>query len=184
MDSIKKYDIVFKDEGYRSIQAAQGLRYVAKLCNDLKFKSVLDVGCGPSWSVLEFLGRGYRAQGIESCEYLFSQELRVPFGLGIIKKGVVTAIPFSLNSFDLVFCTDVLEHISEQDIDKAISELVRVTKKYIYCTICFNEAVCFPELKLHSTVKPREWWLAKFSQFKIKLKEYGELNEFLYVKEE
>ncbi len=180
MEECKKYDLVFKDEGYRSLEASQGLRYVAKLCADLKFTSVLDVGCGPGWSVLEFLGRGYHARGMEQCEYLFKQELRVPAGIGIVKKGVITNIPFPADSFDLVFCTDVLEHIPEKDVSKAISELVRVSKKYVFASICSTDAVCFPHLKLHATVKERAWWESEFSKFKLRCKKYGDL--YLYVK--
>lgn len=168
MDEIKKYDTVFKDEGYRSRPASQGLRYVAKLCIDYKFHTVLDVGCGPGWSVLEFLVRGKKAQGIEPCKYLFKEELRVPAGLGIVKEASATAIPFPADSFDMVFCTDVLEHIKEVDVNKALSEIVRVSKKYIFCSICSEEAQMFPDLKLHQTVRPREWWETQFAQFKLR----------------
>lgn len=179
---IKKYDTVWKDEGYRALGASQGLRYVAKLCHDIKFKTVLDVGCGPGWSVLEFLGRGYKAQGVEPCGYLFGQELRVPAGLGIVKKGSITEIPFPAESFDLTFSTDVLEHLPEEEVHQAISELVRVSKKHIFVSICSHEAVCFPHLKLHQTVKPQEWWKEQFLQFRLKRKEYGGENEHLYLK--
>ena len=183
MDEIKKYDTVFKDASYSSLQASQGLRYVAKICADFKFKSVLDVGCGPGWSVMEFLGRGYAAKGVEPCDYLFQHELRVPAGIGIVKKAPITAIPYPADSFDMVFCTDVLEHVPEADIHQAISELIRVSKKYIFASICSQEAICFPELKLHCTVKPREWWEAEFNRFKLKKKVYGEgSNEYMYIK--
>lgn len=168
MEERKKYDIAFKDEGYRSREASQGLHYVAELCTDYRFKTVLDVGCGPGWSVLEFLVRGKRAQGIEPCEYLFTQELRVLAGLGIVKKEQIISIPFPACSFDMVFCTDVLEHIQEKDINKALSELIRVSKKYVFCSICSAEAQMFPELKLHQTVKPRIWWEERFAKFKLK----------------
>lgn len=182
MEEIKKYDTVFRDEGYRSRQASQGLRYVAKLCADYKFSTVLDVGCGPGWSVLELLLRGKKAQGVEPCKYLFTQELRVPAGLGIVKEGLATAIPFPADSFDLVFCTDVLEHLPEKDVNQAISELVRISKKYVFASVCSQEAICFPELKLHQTVKPRNWWLEQFGKFKLRFIKYGDVNEYLYVK--
>ena len=180
MDEIKKYDTVFRDANYRSKEASQGLRYVAKLCADVKFGNILDIGCGPGWSVLEFLVRGHKAQGVEPCEYLFGQELRVPAGLGIVKKAPATAIPFPADSFDMVFCTDVLEHIPEKDVHQAISELIRVSKRYIFASISSQEAVCFPELKLHATVRPREWWEQQFKQFNVRpvKKDYG----YLYCK--
>lgn len=182
MDEIKKYDIVFKDVGYRSMQASQGLRYVAKLCADFKFKTVLDVGCGPGWSVIEFLLRGKEARGIEPCKYLFEQELRVPAGLGIVKQAPATLIPHPAGSFDMVFSTDVLEHIPEKDIHQSISELVRVSKKYIFCSICSEEAVMFPELKLHCTVRPRAWWEEQFSQFKLKKITVEDTLGYMYVR--
>lgn len=179
---VVKYDMVFKDEAYRSLAASQGIRYVAKVCTDLKFKSVLDVGCGPGFSVMEFLVRGHKTQGVEPCEYLHKNELRVPSALGVVKKAQIISIPFALESFDLVFCTDVLEHLPEDEVHKAISELIRVSKKYVYVTICSHEAVCFPELKLHQTVKPKDWWDIEFGKFKVKKRQYGEENEYLYCK--
>ncbi len=173
MDAIKKYDIVFKDVGYRSKEASMGLHFVEKLCNDYKFQSVLDVGCGPGWSVIDFLRRGKEAQGIEPCKYLFTQELRVPAGLGIVKEAQIISIPYPVDSFDLVFCTDVLEHVQEKDIKKAISELIRVSKKYVFCTSCVTEANMFPALKLHQTVKPVSWWKEQFEGFKIRKAELG-----------
>ncbi|MFH1328636.1 MAG: class I SAM-dependent methyltransferase [Candidatus Bathyarchaeota archaeon] len=182
MEDIKKYDIVFKDRGYRSIGASQGLHYVAKLCSDYKFKSVLDVGCGPGWSVLEFLNRGKEARGVEPCKYLFGEELRVPAGLGIVKEGAITSIPFPADSFDMVFSTDVLEHIKEVEVNKALSELVRVSKKYIFCSISSDEAICFPDLKLHQTVKPREWWEVQFAKFKLKKLKCDDTLGYMYVR--
>jgi len=181
MEEIKKYDIVFKDKGYRSRGASQGLKYVARVCADYKFHKVLDVGCGPGWSVIEFLIRGKDASGVEPCKYLFTQELRVPAGLGIVKEGPITSIPFPAESFDMVFCTDVLEHVQEKDVHQALSELVRVTKKYIFCSISSGEAEMFPDLKLHQTVKPRAWWEEQFSQFKIKKMQLGDEDNVLYL---
>ncbi|MBU2118664.1 MAG: class I SAM-dependent methyltransferase [Alphaproteobacteria bacterium] len=182
MNEIKKYDTVFRDSGYRSREASQGLRYVAKLCATYKFSSTLDVGCGPGWSVVEFLIRGKKAQGVESCEYLFKEELRVPAGLGAVKRASITEIPHPAETFDMVFCTDVLEHVPEQDVHKALSELIRVSKKYVFCSICSEEAICFPHLKLHCTVKPREWWEQQFAQFKLKKLHTGEGLEYMYVR--
>lgn len=170
MDEVKKYDIVFKDEYYRSKIGSQGLHHIEELCRDYKFKSILDVGCGPGWSVLELLMRGKDVKGVEPCEYLHSQELRILAGLGLVMKGRITAIPFPARSFDMIFCTDVMEHLKEKEIHTAIAELIRVSNKYIFCTICSSEAQMFPKLKLHQTVKPRDWWVEKFKDFKVKLK--------------
>ena len=45
--------------------------------------------------------------------------------------GSITALPFADQSFPLVSCIDVLEHLSPQDRERGISELVRVAKDAI-----------------------------------------------------
>lgn len=46
-------------------------------------------------------------------------------------KGSVLELPFSENSYDVVVSTDMLEHVSGKDRLKAISELLRVTGKFL-----------------------------------------------------
>jgi hypothetical protein len=43
--------------------------------------------------------------------------------------GDITRLQFSDNTFDLVFCAEVLEHISQ--VERAASELARVTKRHL-----------------------------------------------------
>ncbi len=51
--------------------------------------------------------------------------------------GDLTGLTFADNSFDLVFCTEVLEHIPE--LQKAVSELARVTRKHLVVGVPFNQ---------------------------------------------
>ena len=67
-----------------------------------------------------------------------------------------------------MYCTDVLEHIPECDVDQAIRELVRVSSKYIFVTLSTVPARMCPELKLHETVKPVEWWDEKWGKYRLK----------------
>lgn len=66
--------------------------------------------------------------------------------------------------FDAVICTDVLEHIPEQDLDWVIGDLFAFAGK-----IVFGGIAIYPAGKLlpdgsnaHVTLKPPEWWLEKF----------------------
>lgn len=76
------------------------------------------------------------------------------FGLEINKKALQTArknkelslvegsafdIPFKDIFFDLVFTSGVLIHISPDDLPKAVDEIYRVAKKYIWCFEYFSE---------------------------------------------
>jgi 2-polyprenyl-6-hydroxyphenyl methylase/3-demethylubiquinone-9 3-methyltransferase len=129
---------------------------------------VLDVGCGTGYSLLSFMLHNKTANGVEVCDYLLETTLHTYLKLGLVKKGRIQELPYAENSFDLVFCTDVLEHIPEVDVEKSISELVRVSKRYLFLTICTMESQMFPELKLHETVKPVEWWMEQIKKFRVK----------------
>ena len=59
---------------------------------------------------------------------------------GIDKERVINAVaenlPFEDNTFDFIFCYTVIEHV--QNVEMAIEEMIRVTKKngYIYYITC------------------------------------------------
>lgn len=48
-----------------------------------------------------------------------------------IVEGIVQDIPFPDNSFELAFTSGVLIHVSPDDLDAALSELARVSRKYV-----------------------------------------------------
>jgi len=54
------------------------------------------------------------------------------------------------------------------------------SKKYVFASICSTPAICFPELKLHPTVKPRAWWEAKFAKYNVKKVYQGQELEYIY----
>jgi len=58
------------------------------------------------------------------------------------------------------YCTDVMEHIPEQDVQKVLTNILKSAKK------CFFQISTEPDAfgaligeKLHMTVKPFEWWV-------------------------
>lgn len=54
-------------------------------------------------------------------------------------KGDVTGLNFPDDSFDLVFCAEVLEHIPTRTLDKACSELSRVTREYLLIGVPYKQ---------------------------------------------
>lgn len=66
--------------------------------------------------------------------------------------GDIRDLPFEDGSFDLVMSCEVLEHLPWEDVDKAFSELGRVSKKYVfislpYSCISFEFVIKFPYAK-------------------------------------
>jgi 2-polyprenyl-3-methyl-5-hydroxy-6-metoxy-1,4-benzoquinol methylase len=82
---------------------------------------ILDAGCGMGDMLLRL--EGYDAVGIDlSAEYV---EVCHERGLQA-QVGRVEKLPWPRDHFDMVICTDVLEHVL--DLNKAVRELLRVLK--------------------------------------------------------
>jgi ubiquinone/menaquinone biosynthesis C-methylase UbiE len=72
-----------------------------------------------------------------------------------LKPGVVSDIrklPFDEKSFDLVMACEILEHIPFEDFEKALSELYKVSRKYVlisipYITFHLDFALKIPKLR-------------------------------------
>lgn len=104
------------------------------LTKPLSPKTILDAGCGEGFSMnkLKLNGIGEKIEGIE-----YSKDA-ISFGKKLfpdltIKQGSVYELPYKDNSFDLIVCTEVLEHL--EDPKKAIKEMLRVTKKYLIISV-------------------------------------------------
>src|SRR5215216_2632659 len=89
----------------------------------------LDIGCGGGILAEEFARLGCAVTGLDLSEptlkaaRLHAQET----GLSIdYRQGTAEALPFADGAFDVVYCCDVLEHVSKPD--KVIAESARVLK--------------------------------------------------------
>lgn len=95
--------------------------------------TVLDVGCKDGL-LLES----------SSDKTVFSVGLDINLAsLKSVKFPVVNAtaenLPFKDKTFDLVVCAEVLEHLTHSELENAVSELKRVSKKYILISVPFKE---------------------------------------------
>jgi SAM-dependent methyltransferase len=87
--------------------------------------TILDVGTGTGNNLRLLQELGFKnVTGLDSSEEAirFCQQK----GLGLVKQGDVCNIPFPDNNFDVVFATDIIEHV-EDDIE-ALSEIRRILK--------------------------------------------------------
>lgn len=117
-------------------------------------KSVLEIGSGSGIN-----GYVLKQFGINVLTMDNDKKLH-PDILGDVRK-----IPLKENSFDLVTCFQVLEHIKFSDVPKAITEICRVTKKYAVISIPepYNS---FVEIKLKLLpFVPRVSFLRKINPF-------------------
>jgi len=96
---------------------------------DPRGKTALDVGCGGGLLAEEFASLGCKVTGLDH-SLASLKAARRPADSGNLEIRYLAAagerIPFEAVSFDIVYCCDVLEHVS--DLDRVISEISRVLK--------------------------------------------------------
>jgi len=92
-------------------------------------KTLLDVGCGGGFLAEEFARDGFTVTGIDPAtrsleaarKHAFENNLEIEY-----RAGRGEALPFPDNSFDIVACCDMLEHVD--DFRVVISEAARTLK--------------------------------------------------------
>jgi len=118
---------------------------------------VLDAGCGMGLLVRTLLSRGIDAVGMDVAPACVSAGNDAAPGRFV--EGSALALPFADGSFETVISTDVLEHLEERDIERAIAEMMRVARRSIFVRVSTEPD---RDATWHLTVKPREWWERKF----------------------
>lgn len=90
----------------------------------LKSKNILEIGAGNK-TVSNYL----KNQGLKVIVLDMDEELKPDI------VGDVLKMPFEDNSFDVVLCAEVLEHLPFEKFEKGLAELKRVTKKYVVLSL-------------------------------------------------
>lgn len=107
---------------------------ISELYLSIEPESVFDGGCGEGF-ILNTLNKARPARScfaidIDPVEVRDASE-NLPFCS--VRQGSLYEIPYNDNSFDLVICSEVLEHL--EDPGKSLKELHRVSKKYALLSV-------------------------------------------------
>lgn len=119
--------------------------------------SIIDWGCGVGLYgyVADYLGLEYK--GIEKSEYAVNNSV-----LGLEQGDILTYKPSK--KYDLALVLDVLEHLEEEDLEKALKNIKNSAKKFIFSIPFLGD----PNLDLdptHKIKKDKNWWLGKLSKY-------------------
>lgn len=94
--------------------------------------SVLEIGCGIGLVLRELLRLGAKCYGIDASPESIKAAAEI---LGEKEKSAITLkvadigkLPFKDGSFDVVLSFEVLEHLTDKDLDSSLREIARVLK--------------------------------------------------------
>lgn len=125
------------------------LRQILKIAEKIKFTNFLDVGCAeglyikllsPSIDSKDFYNVGLDI----AKNYLIKTKKEAPNALLVL--GDAHHLPFKENSFDLVLCSEVLEHALSPRL--VLKEILRVSRKYVLLTVAGENLFHFFARKL------------------------------------
>ncbi|OGE32036.1 hypothetical protein A2631_02875 [Candidatus Daviesbacteria bacterium RIFCSPHIGHO2_01_FULL_44_29] len=107
---------------------------LSQILRPLRVETILDVGCGEGFILAKLKQEkiGKKLIGID----LSKAALRIGKNIHpklTLKLGSIYKLPFKDNAFDLVLCTEVLEHLKNPP--KALAEIIRVSGRYIFLSV-------------------------------------------------
>jgi 2-polyprenyl-3-methyl-5-hydroxy-6-metoxy-1,4-benzoquinol methylase len=83
-----------------------------------KSAKILDLGCGEGYLVEKYQKMGYDITGLD-----------INYSSEYVRKGDIRATRFEDDSFDIILCLDVIEHLHFSDQSLALKEIYRILKK-------------------------------------------------------
>lgn len=109
-------------------------------------QKILDVGCGSGvlMNKIKNIGRHIIVGTDLSAEAIriVREDLKLDCFVGS-----VTNLEVEDKSYDTVICSEVIEHLFEEDLEKAFSELVRISKETIIISTPFLESLDYHHIK-------------------------------------
>jgi ubiquinone/menaquinone biosynthesis C-methylase UbiE len=104
-------------------------RQVAKILAE-KGETLVDVGCGNGLAYRHMIAAGLDYEGVDFTEK-FLQKAREKHPEIRVHHASAFNMPYEDGERDIAYCQDLLEHISPNDVDKAIHEMMRVADKFV-----------------------------------------------------
>jgi len=159
---------------------------------------VFDGGAANCGVMRELKKKGFEVHGIEYSAYVVERFCPEFLSSGAIEIGPLHSTTARPDYYDLVLCTDVLEHIPIPDIVPTLRALARITKPggKLFLVIASDpskhenhpersnaaDALRESGMKIHETVMPRSWWLAQLAKHGL-LEDTTAMQTFLRTNE-
>lgn len=121
----------------------------------------LDVGCAKGFLVKALSEMAVDAYGIDPSVYAVSNAH--PDIAEKINLEAAQSIPYPDDTFDVVTCFDVLEHIPAREVPKTLKEMLRVSKQWVILRMVTQEVEGDLDSS-HETIRDKDWWTEKIEK--------------------
>ncbi len=122
--------------------------------------TVLDYGCGTGEYVHSWLDLGVEAYGYDVSKHAVSNSYGQAGG-----RCYNSLVELPLSRYDLVTCYDVLEHLTEAQVDETLRAIAGLATKDVLFSICMAGDANFERDSTHILCRSRNWWKAKLSEY-------------------
>ena len=157
-DLIDSYKVLHQEEGkFKGISLVPLVPTLMSLVKENDCKTLLDYGCGKAIPYDK-----------DRCKEV---DLRHPIqklcnlkSFDLYDPAYEKYATLPNKKYDIVVCTDVLEHIAEQDIDYVLTEILSRSKKIVFLNISCQPALKhfkegkFKGKNVHISVFDPSWW--------------------------
>ena len=137
---------------YKTQQSVRNIVLTLMKGDKENYNEILDAGCGNGeFSIsLSQLFPASKITGIDYSEDMITLSEHAKEDKGNIEFKVADFLntPFDNNDFDITVCINVIHHIHKKDLDKAIEEIARITKKTVILEIKNRNCLYYPIRKL------------------------------------
>jgi SAM-dependent methyltransferase len=165
MDYFSVYTELYA-KGYRGGKKFTGIKWARTVTDMVPFTTVLDVGCARGEGCRYFKSERKLVKGCDVAAMAVAQAKKFGFE---VELASATQLPYKDGEFDMVFSSDVVEHIAEEDISIAIGEMVRVSNTWVALQIAKGKSkhvemansVGLPNF--HITTWDQDRWLEFFT---------------------
>ena len=130
-ESRELYTECYRDKNYRmgAPRFDRMMEEINRVGRYYSFGSVIDVGCGRGELILALKDRYPMVGGCDIVPGLCNDMVH------LIED--IANLPYGDKSFDLVICSDVLEHINPEDSIVAMRELHRISRMCVICHVAW-----------------------------------------------
>lgn len=143
--------------------SSRNIFFLNFLSNDIKNKTVLDVGCGFGWLEYRLKDKVKHITGIDVNDNdILKAKNEINSKNVEFITGNALKLPFKDNNFDVVISSEVIEHLPKNSEECFLKEISRVLKKEgkLFLTTPFDDT--------RSKLLELAWWFIGHRHYSIK----------------